>query len=315
MISSSSVEKRRQVPHKPLGRLLTAMITPFDRKGGVNVGEAVRIAQWLVDRGNDGLVVCGTTGEAPALEDDEKLNLWAAVKEGVGDRAAVVAGTGGNNTRHSIELTRAVERVGVDGVLAVVPYYNKPTQDGMLRHFGAIAESTKLPIVVYNIPSRTGINMLPPTLRELARRHANIVGVKESSGDCAQFSAILRERDPAFGFWSGDDYMFLPSLALGGNGVISVAAHVCGPQLRSMMEAYDRGDVARAAHIHRDLSPLFAALFATTSPIPVKWAMSQFGFDVGECRSPLGAMPEALKETLRPLIAPHKPAETVLART
>jgi 4-hydroxy-tetrahydrodipicolinate synthase len=291
------------------------MITPFDATGAVNVREAARLAQWLVDRGSDGIVVCGTTGESPALEDAEKIALFDAVKGAIGGRASVIAGTGGNNTHHSIELTKAAERCGVDGVLAVVPYYNKPTQDGMLRHFGALAESTSLPIIVYNIPSRTGVNMLPATLRELARRHENIVGVKESSGDCAQFSAILREREPGFCFWSGDDYMFLPSLALGGDGVVSVAAHVCGPALREMLEAFLAGKVARAAQIHRDLSPLFAALFATTSPIPVKWAMSEFGFDVGECRSPLGAMPEQLKETLRPLIAAHRPAEPALVRS
>lgn len=298
-----------------LGRLVTAMITPFDASGAVDVAEAVRIAQWLVDRGNDGLVVCGTTGESPALEDDEKIALFAAVKEGLGSRATVIAGTGGNNTRHSIELTREAERCGADGILAVVPYYNKPTQDGMLRHFGAIAEATELPIIVYNIPSRTGVNMLPATLHALARRYKNIAGVKESTGDCAQFSAILRERDPSFGFWSGDDHMFLPSLALGGDGIISVAAHVCGPALREMMEAHDAGNVARAAQIHRDLSPLFASLFATTSPIPVKWAMNEFGFKAGECRSPLGAMPDSLKETLRPLIAPHRPAEIAFSRS
>jgi 4-hydroxy-tetrahydrodipicolinate synthase len=303
------------LPRKRIGRLLTAMITPFDAEGAVNIPEAVRLAQWLVDRGNDGLIVCGTTGESPALEDVEKLALFAAVKEGVGDRASVIAGTGGNNTHHSIELSRQAQRAGVDGVLAVVPYYNKPTQDGMLRHFGAIAEAVDLPIIVYNIPSRTGINMLPATLLELARRWNNVAGVKESSGDCAQFSAILGQREPGFGFWSGDDYMFLPSLALGGDGIISVAAHVCGPKLREMMEAYDAGDPQQAAQIHRDLSPLFAALFATTSPIPVKWAMSEFGFDVGACRSPLGVMPEPLKETLRPLIAPHRPAEAAFARS
>ncbi|HXP92778.1 MAG TPA: 4-hydroxy-tetrahydrodipicolinate synthase [Candidatus Binatia bacterium] len=303
------------MPRKQFGRLMTAMITPFDRTGAVNIPEAVRIAQWLVDRGNDGLIVCGTTGESPALEDAEKLALFAAVKEGVGNRATVIAGTGGNNTRHSIELTREAERCGVDGVLAVVPYYNKPTQDGMIRHFGAIAEATDLPIIIYNIPSRTGSNMLPATLLGLARQFDNIAGVKESSGDCAQFSAILRERKTGFGFWSGDDYMFLPSLALGGEGVISVAGHVCGPQLRKMMEAHDAGDPKSAAQIHRDLSPLFSALFATTSPIPVKWAMGEFGFDVGACRSPLGVMPEPLKEILRPLIAPYRPTEAALARS
>lgn len=300
---------------KPLGRLITAMITPFDKNGAVDVAEAVRVAQWLVDRGCDGVVVSGTTGESPALENVERLALFAAIKEGLGDRGTVIAGTGGNNTHHSIELTREAERLGADGILAVVPYYNKPTQDGMLRHFGALAESTALPIIVYNIPSRTGVNMLPATLRELARRYENIAGVKESTGDCAQFSAILRERDPGFGFWVGDDYMFLPTLALGGNGVISVAAHVCAPALRAMMEAYDAGDVARASQLHLEMSPLFAALFATTSPIPVKWAMNEFGFKAGECRSPLGAMPESLKETLRPLLAPYRPSEIALARS
>lgn len=291
------------------------MITPFDPEGNVNVPEAVRIAQWLVDRGNDGLIVCGTTGESPALDDSEKLALFAAVKEAVGGRATVVAGTGGNNTKHSVEMTREAERCGVDGILAVVPYYNKPTQDGMIRHFSAIAESTDLPVIVYNIPSRTGVNMLPATLLGLAGQYENIAGVKESSGDCAQFSAILRERAPEFGFWSGDDHMFLPSLALGGDGVISVAAHVCAPKLRELIQAFDAGDTKRAAQIHRDLSPLFAALFATTSPIPVKWAMGELGFDVGECRSPLGEMPETLKKILRPLLAPHRPAETALARS
>jgi len=269
------------------------MITPFDRKGAVNVPEAVRIAQWLIDRGNDGLIVCGTTGESPALEDAEKLALFSAVKEGVGDRASVIAGTGGNNTHHSIELSREAQRRGVDGILAVVPYYNKPTQDGMIRHFGAIAEAVDLPIIVYNIPSRTGINMLPATLLGLARQCSNIAGVKESSGDCAQFSAILRERASGFGFWSGDDHMFLPSLSLGGDGVISVAAHVCGPKLREMMEAYDAGDNKRAAKIHQDLSPLFAALFATTSPIPVKWAMARMGLMGGALRLPMTPLAKA----------------------
>jgi len=196
--------------------------------------------------------------------------------------------------------------VGVDGILAVVPYYNKPTQDGMLRHFGALAGATRLPIIVYNIPSRTGANMQPAKLLELARRHPNIAGVKESTGDCAQFSAILRERPAGFGFWVGDDYMFLPALALGGDGLISVAGHICARELRELREAYVRGDVVRASALHLSLTPLFAALFATTSPIPVKWAIDELGFACGPCRSPLGVMPEPLAATLRPLLEPYR---------
>jgi 4-hydroxy-tetrahydrodipicolinate synthase len=289
-----------------IGPLLTAMVTPFDARGDVDLREAGRVATWLVDEGCDGVVVSGTTGESPALSDDEKIALFGAVKAAVGDRAAVVAGTGGNDTKHSVELTERATRAGVDGILAVVPYYNKPPQDGMLRHFGAIADATDLPIIVYNIPGRTGVNMLPATLVELARRHGNIAGVKESTGDAAQFSAILRDRPAGFGFWVGDDHQFLPSLALGGDGLISVAAHLCARDLKAMREAFVAGRVAEAAQIHRDLSALFAALFTTTNPIPVKWAMNRLGFACGDCRSPMGAMPDAVAATLEPLLTPYR---------
>jgi 4-hydroxy-tetrahydrodipicolinate synthase len=289
-----------------LGALMTAMLTPFDARGEVDLREAARLATWLVAQGCQGLIVAGTTGESPALSHDEKLALFRAVKEAVGERAAVVAGTGGNNTGDSVELTERAGATGVDGILAVVPYYNKPTQDGMVRHFGAIAEATELPVIVYNIPSRTGANMLPATLLELARRHGNIAGVKESSGDFAQFSAILRDRPAGFAFWSGDDHLYLPSLALGGDGLISVAAHLCAREFRAMRDAFTEGRVAEAAAIHRDLSALFAALFATTSPIPIKWAMNRLGFACGECRSPLGDMPESLIPVLEPLLAPYR---------
>jgi len=296
-----------------LGPLMTAMLTPFDAGGEVDLREAARLARFLVDEGNHGLVVCGTTGESPALDDVEKLALFAAAKDAVGDRAAIVAGTGGNNTHHSVELTQRAQAAGADAILAVVPYYNKPTQDGMLLHFGAIAEATSLPIVIYNIPSRTGANMLPVTLLELARRHRNIAGVKESSGDCAQFSKILAERPSGFGFWCGDDHLFLPALALGADGVISVAAHACARELRELLGAYDGGDVERAARIHLALSPLFAMLFETTSPIPIKWAMNELGFALGPCRSPLGAMPEGLATRLRPALEPFRERVRALA--
>jgi 4-hydroxy-tetrahydrodipicolinate synthase len=176
----------------------------------------------------------------------------------------------------------------------------------MLAHFGAIAQATSLPVVVYNIPSRTGANMLPVTLLELAQRHANIAGVKESSGDFSQFSEILRSRPPGFAFWSGDDHLFLPVLALGGDGLISVAAHVCAREYRALISAFRAGDSAEAARLHLELAPLVAALFATTSPIPVKWALGELGFALGTCRSPLGTMPPELAARLRPLLEPFR---------
>ena len=300
----------------PFGPLLTAMITPFDASGRVDLAETKRIARFLVDEGNTGLVVCGTTGESPALDDDDKLALFAACKEAVGERAVIVAGTGGNNTRHSVELTKRAVDAGADAILAVVPYYNKPTQDGMLLHFGAIAEASPLPVIVYNVPGRTAANMLPVTLLELARRHETIAGVKESSGDLAQISAILRDRPAGFAFWVGDDHLFLPSLALGGDGLISVAAHLCAREYREMHAAFVAGDVALAASIHLALSPLVAALFVTTSPIPVKWAMRELGFAAGECRSPLGAMPEELAALMRPMLEAYRErARATLAAT
>ena len=289
-----------------LGPLMTAMITPFNERGAVDLREAARLARWLVEQGNHGLIVCGTTGESPALSDDEKVALFRAAKGAVGDRAAIVAGTGGNNTEHSIELTERAAKEGGDAALAVVPYYNKPPQDGMLRHFGAIAEATKLPVIIYNIPGRTGANMLPATLLELARRHPNVAGVKESSGDLAQITAILRDRPAGFGVWSGDDHLTLPLLAVGGDGVISVAAHLCAREMREMIEAHAKGDVARAARIHQDLALLIATLFVTTSPIPVKWAMNRIGFACGPCRSPLGTMPDDLAAKLEPMLAPYR---------
>jgi 4-hydroxy-tetrahydrodipicolinate synthase len=292
---------------KELGRILTAMITPFAPDGSVNINEACRIAEFLIENGNDGVVVSGTTGESPALEIDEKLALFAAIKKRLGNAGSVVAGTGGNNTHHSVELTKRAVQTGIDAVLAVVPYYNKPTPEGLLEHFGAIANAAEIPVIMYNIPSRTGQNMMPATTLELARRHRNIVGIKESSGNVEQHAQLIsgNPRVDEFTLWSGDDYFFLPALALGGYGLVSVAAHVVGRRLRAMVDAFDDGNMPAAGAIHRELQPLFTALFATTSPIPVKWAMNRMGFAAGPCRSPLGPMPPALAQTLEPLIAPY----------
>jgi len=289
-----------------LGRIVTAMITPFDERGDLDVKEAARIASWLVDRGNDGLVVAGTTGEGPTLSETERLDLFAAVKDAVGGRAVVIANTGGSDTRASADLTRKAQARGADAILAVVPPYSKPTQDGMLGHFGEIAKSTDLPVIVYNIPGRSGANMLPATLLELAARHKNINGVKESSGDLAQFSDILRAKPENFVFFCGDDHLFQPSLALGADGIVGVASHFCSAEFAAMRAAMTEGRVADAAAIHLRLVPLFKALFATTSPIAVKWAMNEFGFRAGTPRLPLGAMPEALKATVKEAIAPFR---------
>jgi 4-hydroxy-tetrahydrodipicolinate synthase len=293
-----------------LGVILTAMVTPFDERGEVDLPEAQRLARWLVERGNDGLVVAGSTGEGQTLDARERAALWAAVKEAVGKSAIVVANAGTNSTRESISAVADAQAAGADAILAVVPYYNKPPQSGMLAHFGAIAQATTLPVVIYNIPGRTGANMLPETLFELAGSFANIAGVKESSGDLKQIGMILRGRRKDFVVWAGDDHLFLPSLALGADGVVGVASHLCSLEYRRMVDAYRDGRVDVAAEIHASVLPLIDALFATTSPIPIKWAVRQLGFAAGECRLPLDAIPPALADRLRPLIAPYAPVRS-----
>jgi len=289
----------------PLGAIYTAMVTPFDDRDELDLREAQRLARWLVDRGNDGLVVAGSTGEGQTLDGGERIALWKAVKEAVGSDCVVMANAGTNATRESVAAVKEAEAAGADAILAVVPYYNKPTQSGMLAHFGAIAQATALPIVVYNIPGRTGANMLPETLLELARQHRNVAGVKESSGDLKQIGTILRDRPSGFGVWAGDDHLFLPCLALGADGVVGVASHLCSREYRAILAAYSAGRVAEASRIAASLLPLIDALFSTTSPIPVKWAMAQLGFRVGACRLPLDDIPAAVAERLRPLLAPY----------
>jgi 4-hydroxy-tetrahydrodipicolinate synthase len=287
------------------------MITPFDEQGNVDLREAAHIASWLADRKNDGLVVAGSTGEGQTLTREERVALFKAVKQAVAGRALVIANAGSNDTRESVASVQEAENAGADAILAVVPYYNKPTQTGMLAHFGAVATATRLPIVVYNIPGRTGANMLPETLLELARRHRNIVGVKESSGDLMQIGTILADRREGFIVFSGDDHLFLPALAMGADGVVGVASHLCSPQYADMVSAHRSGDVEQAARIHLSLLPLIRALFATTNPIPVKWAMRQMGFKTGECRLPLDTMPDALAQRLLPLLAAYRETAAV----
>jgi 4-hydroxy-tetrahydrodipicolinate synthase len=270
-----------------IGRLLTAMVTPFDDEGQVDYEQARRLARALLDSGSDGLLVAGTTGEAPTLTHDEKLKLFAAVKEAVDGRAAVIAGTGTNNTAASIGLSQEAERIDVDGLLLTVPYYNKPTQDGLYRHFEAVARATRLPCILYNIPSRTGVNMAAETTLRLSRV-PNIVGIKEASGDLAQIARIIDDAGDDFRLWSGDDALTLPILAVGGYGVIAVVSHLTGVQLHQIIDDYLAGRTSEAARGHRRLLPLMQTLMTVASnPAPVKYALNQVGFQVGAPRLPL----------------------------
>ena len=269
-----------------LGRLLTAMVTPFDAEGRVDYEQAKRLSLALLDSGSDGLVVAGTTGERPTLTDEEQLRLFAAVKEAVGERGAVVAGTGSNCTREGLEMTREAERVGVDAILLVVPYYNKPTQEGLFEHFKTIAGGTTLPCILYNVPSRTVTNLAPDTVIRLSKID-NIVGIKEASGNLDQIAKILEGTGKDFLVYSGNDSDTFHVLALGGYGVISVASHLVGGQMREMIEKLVSGKMSEAAVIHHRLLPLINTLFIVSNPIPIKYALNHVGFRVGQPRLPL----------------------------
>ncbi len=269
-----------------LGRLLTAMVTPFDARGEVDYQQAKRLAISLLNSGSDGVVVSGTTGESPALNKEEKLRLFAETKSALANSGAVVAGTGSYNTRESQELTKEAEKIGVDACLLVVPYYNRPTQQGLWEHFKAIAQSTTLPCILYNVPSRTVTNLAADTVIKLSQID-NIVGVKEASGNLGQIAEIIQGTKEDFLVYSGNDSDTFSILALGGYGVISVASHLVGIQIKDMMEKFFNGEVLEAASIHRKSLPLISALFIIPNPMPVKWALNYIGFSVGKPRLPL----------------------------
>jgi len=262
------------------------MVTPFDAEGQVDYEQAKRLALALLDSGSDGVVVAGTTGEAPTLTNEEKLRLFRAIKSAVGDRGAVLAGTSTYNTAESVELSREAERTGVDGLLLTTPYYSKPPQEGLFRHFEAIASAVSIPCVIYNIPGRTGINVTADTQLRIAQI-PNIIGVKEASGDLDQIARLIEEA-PNYRIWSGDDQMTLPILSLGGYGCICVASHLVGIQMRDLIQAYVAGRVDEAARIHRRLLPLMKTLMtAAGNPVPVKYALNQVGLPAGGFRLPL----------------------------
>jgi 4-hydroxy-tetrahydrodipicolinate synthase len=276
----------------------------------VDYGQAKRLARALLDSGSDGLVIAGTTGESPTLTHDEKLKLFEAVREAVPERGAVIAGTGSNDTAASIELSREAESLGVDALLLTCPYYNKPTQEGLIRHFEAIAAATRLPCILYNIPGRTAVNMTAATTVHLSRV-PNIVGIKESSGDFSQIATIIEEADQGFLVWSGDDAATLPILSIGGYGVIAVVSHLTGAQLHSMIDDHLAGRSAEAARTHRSLLPLMETLMkAGANPAPVKYALNHVGFQVGDTRLPL-VMPEG--EAAERIVAAVRSARIDLA--
>ena len=268
------------------GRVLTAMATPFNAAGELDCDVAGKLASHLVDTGTDTLVVCGTTGESPTLTWDEEYRLFQSVMAATAGRGKVMAGTGSNSTREAIEATQKAEALGVDGAMLVVPYYNKPPQVALIEHFSAIAAAVTLPILLYNVPGRTGCTLLPETVAQLATI-PNIVALKQASGNLDHASEIRRQCPAEFELYSGEDSLTLPMLSLGAKGVVSVASHVAGIALQDMIQAFTSGDVQKATDIHLRLMPLFKVLFATTNPIPVKAALRLQGWDMGECRPPL----------------------------
>ena len=288
-----------------IGRLLTAMVTPFDDRGEVDYAQARRLAQALLDSGSDGVVVSGTTGEAPTLTHEEKLRLFAEVKQAVDGRGVVIAGTGTYSTAESIELSKEAAQRGVDGLLLTVPYYNRPTQEGLYRHFEAISRSTSLPCIMYNIPGRTGTNMTAETTLRLSRV-PNIVGVKEASGNLDQIARIVDGAPEDFRVWSGNDGDTLLVLAVGGYGVICVLSHLTGLQMKQLMESYLAGRVEEAAKLHRRLLTLNNALMTLASnPTPIKYALNQIGFRVGPPRLPLVEPDEATAEKIMAEVRRH----------
>ncbi len=271
---------------KEIGRLITAMVTPFDEQGQVDYEQAKRLAAAMLASGSDGVILSGTTGESPTLSTEEKLRLVSEVKGAVGDSGAIIAGTGNYNTAESIELSQEAERAGADGLLLVVPYYNKPPQEGLYQHFKAIAGKVSLPCIVYNVTSRTSLNMSHETTIRLSEID-NIIGVKEAGSDMDQITRIIDGAKPGFLVWSGNDNETYYIMATGGYGVVSVASHLVGNQIKQMMGYVLEGDVEQAAAEHRRLLPLFKVLFIVSNPIPVKHALNHVGFNVGNPRLPL----------------------------
>ncbi|GLY12391.1 4-hydroxy-tetrahydrodipicolinate synthase [Pseudobacillus badius] len=291
------------------GQILTAMVTPFTQNGEVDFHAAKNLINHLIDNGTDGLVVAGTTGESPTLTTEEKAELFQFVVEVVNGRVPVIAGTGSNNTRASIHLTNLAERAGVDGIMLVVPYYNKPSQEGLYQHFKAVAESTPLPVMLYNIPGRSVANMSVETVVRLSSI-PNIVSIKDASGNLEAMTEIISQTPEDFSLYSGDDGLTLPVLSIGGTGVVSVASHIIGNEMQMMIENFKNGKLQEAALAHRSLLPIIKAVFSAPSPSPVKAALNLNGVPVGGVRLPMVPLndqeQQALQQTLQLLNTEEK---------
>ena len=286
---------------KKLGRLLTAMVTPFTESGEVDYEQAKKLALALLDSGSDGVVVAATTGEAPTLTWDEEMQMFQAVKSAVGDRGTIVAYTGSNSTAEAVEATRDAEKIGVDAYLSVVPYYNRPSQEGIYQHFKAVAECTSLPVIMYNIPSRVVVNMTSDTIARLSQID-NIVGVKEANGDMVHVAETINKSREDFCIWSGNDNDTFAIMALGGYGTIGVHTHLVGKQVKKMMDCILDNNVKEAAIIHRHLVPLVKVLFIQPNPGPVKHALNQVGMQVGAPRLPLLPVDEKAAATIMEVV-------------
>jgi 4-hydroxy-tetrahydrodipicolinate synthase len=299
---------------KTFGRLLTAMVSPFDAEGKVDYPQAKKLAKALIDSGSDGIVVSGSTGESPTLKREEKLRLFSEVKSAVGDKGTVIASTGSYSTSNTIELTLEAEKTGVDGFLIVVPYYNRPTQDGLYQHFRMIAGSTKLPCILYNVPSRTVTNMTAETTIKLSQI-SNIIGIKEASANFDLIAKIIDGTRKDFMVYSGNDSDILPVMALGGYGVISVASHLVGKQVKALIEYFLSGQVKEAAQAHAKLLPLVNALFIIANPMPVKYALNYLGFPVGQPRLPLTELDDKSKVLVQETLQRYKIDLPILSRS
>jgi 4-hydroxy-tetrahydrodipicolinate synthase len=269
------------------GRMITAMVTPFTDDLALDLPRAAELADRLISEGSDALVVCGTTGESPTVFYDQKIDLFKTVIEAVGGRVPIIANAGDNCTDDSVEFARKVVSLGVDAIMAVVPYYNKPPQEGLFRHFCAIARAVDVPVILYNIPGRSVINAEPSTILRIARECENVVALKQANGDLSQTAAVLADAPEGFEVFAGDDELTLPMMGLGATGVISVVSHVAGRRFKEMIEAQAAGDHTKALRIHLELLPLMKALFMTANPIMVKKALELQGFPVGGVRLPL----------------------------
>lgn len=290
-----------KVKQMNFGSVITAMVTPFDHQGKINYSATTELIEHLIDTGTEGLIIAGTTGESPTLTNEEKLALFSHVIRVVDQRIPVIAGTGNNDTRASIALTKEAEKLGVDGIMLVTPYYNRPNQRGLYEHFSAIAKETNLPVMLYNIPGRSAINMTVETVVALSKID-NIVSIKEASADLDQISKIIEQTSKDFTLYSGDDSLTLPVLAVGGVGVVSVASHVIGEKMSSIVQQYKSGQIEEAAVIHREVLPIIKELFKVPSPAPVKAALNEQGISVGSVRLPLVGLTEEEGQQLKDVL-------------